>query len=82
MQKLIFEEKIYTYHIDIVGHVNNIIYIQWMENGSVKLLEAIGLPVTEIDKRGILPVLQILPSVIKSRFLFIITLPLKCGFRN
>ena len=58
MQKLIFEEKIYTYHIDFVGHVNNLIYIQWMENGRVRLLEAIGLPVTEIaHNEDILPVM-------------------------
>ena len=58
MQKLVFEEKIYTYHIDIVGHVNNIIYIQWMENGRMKLLEEIGIPVTELTKNeGILPVI-------------------------
>jgi acyl-CoA thioester hydrolase len=58
MQKLVFEEKIYTYHIDIVGHVNNIIYIQWMENGRVKLLEEMGFPVTDLTKKeGILPVL-------------------------
>ena len=58
MKKLIFEEKIYTYHIDFVGHVNNLIYIEWMENGRVKLLESIGLPVTEIAHgEGILPVL-------------------------
>jgi len=49
MKKLIFHEKIYTYHIDFVGHVNNIIYIQWMENGRVKLLEAIGMPPDEIS---------------------------------
>ena len=58
MGKLVYEEKIYTYHIDFVGHVNNIIYIQWLENGRVKLLEAIGLPVTELATGdGIVPVL-------------------------
>ena len=58
MSKLVFQEKIYTYQIDFVGHVNNIIYIQWMENGRVKLLEAIGLPVTEIATgEGIVPIL-------------------------
>ena len=58
MKKLVFEEKIFTYHIDIVGHVNNIIYIQWMENGRMKLLEAIGIPVTELTKNeGVLPVI-------------------------
>lgn len=57
-RKLVFEEKIYTYHIDFVGHVNNIIYIQWLENGRVKLLEAMGIPVTELAHgEGIVPVL-------------------------
>lgn len=58
MNKLIYEEKIYTYHIDIVGHVNNIIYIQWLENGRMKLLEAMEIPVTDLTKNeGIVPIL-------------------------
>ena len=50
MQKLTFEEQIYTYQIDFVGHVNNIVYIQWMENARIKLLQAMGLSITEIAK--------------------------------
>ncbi|MCG6190409.1 acyl-CoA thioesterase [Maribellus maritimus] len=58
MNKLVYEEKVYTYHIDIVGHVNNIIYIQWLENGRVKLLEAMGIPVTDLTRtEGIVPIL-------------------------
>jgi len=58
-KKLIIQEKIYTYHIDFVGHVNNIVYIQWLENARVKLLEAIDLPVTDLTgKHGIFPVLS------------------------
>lgn len=58
MQKLKFTEKIYTYHIDFVGHVNNIIYIQWMENGRMHFLDAIGFPATELDNNdGIVPIL-------------------------
>lgn len=57
-RKLIFTEKIYTYQIDFVGHVNNIVYIQWLENGRVKLLEAMGTPVTDLAHgEGIVPVL-------------------------
>ena len=56
--KFTYQEKIFTYHIDYVGHVNNIIYIQWMENGRVRLMEAIGMPITEIASgEGIVPVL-------------------------
>lgn len=58
MQKIIFNEKIYTYHIDFVGHVNNIIYIQWMENGRLRLLEKMGIPAAELSKNsGVKPVL-------------------------
>ncbi|HKJ78283.1 MAG TPA: thioesterase family protein [Prolixibacteraceae bacterium] len=56
--KLIFNERIYTYQIDFVGHVNNIVYVQWMENGRIRLLEAIGLPAFDLAAEdGILPVL-------------------------
>jgi len=57
MNKLNFELEVYTYQIDIVGHLSNIIYIEWMEIGRLKLLEAIGLPVTELTKKDVFPVL-------------------------
>ncbi|MDD2380593.1 MAG: thioesterase family protein [Mariniphaga sp.] len=57
-QKLIFEERVFTYQIDFVGHVNNIVYVQWLENGRVHLLEAIGMPAHEIaESKGIVPIL-------------------------
>lgn len=58
MKKLKFTEPIYTYHIDFVGHVNNIIYIQWLENARVKLLQEMGLSITELaDVDAILPII-------------------------
>ena len=58
MKKLRFNEQIHTYHIDFVGHVNNIVYIQWMENGRLYLLEEIGYPVSELAKKeGVVPVI-------------------------
>ena len=58
MAKLKYKERIYTYQIDYVGHVNNIIYVQWMENGRVRFLEAIGFPVMELAHgEGVVPVL-------------------------
>ncbi len=58
MQKLTFEEKIYTYHIDFVGHVNNINYITWMENGRVKLFEAAGISLSDmLEKENTLPII-------------------------
>ena len=57
MQTIGFELEVYSFHIDFIGHVNNIVYIQWMEIGRTKLLEAIGLPTQEIFKQGFVPVL-------------------------
>jgi acyl-CoA thioester hydrolase len=77
--KLTFYEKIYTYHIDIVGHVNNIIYIQWMENGRMKLLEAIGLPITELTKgEGIVPILTDTTIKYKKPFFIHNTVKIEC----
>lgn len=57
MHKLLFDLEIYTYQIDFAGHVNNSVYIHWMEIGRLKLLEAIGMPIHEVLKQGIAPVL-------------------------
>ncbi len=45
-----FEERIYSYHIDFAGHVSNIVYIQWLENARLRLLEAAGLPAQELAR--------------------------------
>jgi acyl-CoA thioester hydrolase len=57
VQKLSFEMPIYTYQIDFLGHVSNIVYIQWMEVGRLRLMEAVGMPVHQIAKQGFAPVL-------------------------
>ena len=57
MQKILFDLDIYPYQIDFMGHVNNAVYIQWMEVGRVKLLEALAIPTHEIAKQGFAPVL-------------------------
>jgi acyl-CoA thioester hydrolase len=58
MEKIIFEQNIYTFHIDFAGHVSNIVYIQWMEIGRLKLLKAVGMAAENIMKTdGIIPTL-------------------------
>ncbi len=57
MQKLNYDLDVYTYQIDFAGHVNNSVYIHWMEIGRIKLLEAIGMSIHEVLKEGIAPVL-------------------------
>ena len=57
MQKIIFEQDIHTFHIDFLGHVINGVYIQWMEIGRTKLLEAGGLLTHEMMKHSFAPLL-------------------------
>ncbi len=57
MSKIVYEQIVYPYQIDYVGHLNNVIYIEWMEVGRTKLLEKIGLSLRELEKRGIAPIL-------------------------
>ncbi len=57
MHKIVLNLDIYSYQIDFIGNVNNAVYIQWMEIGRFKLLEAVGMPTYEIFKQGIVPVL-------------------------
>ncbi|MBW4564738.1 MAG: acyl-CoA thioesterase [Mojavia pulchra JT2-VF2] len=57
MLKIAVELQVYPFHIDFIGHVNNSVYIQWMEIGRTKLLQAIGMPMQEIVQHGFAPVL-------------------------
>lgn len=57
MQKISFKIELYNFHIDFLGHVNNAVYVQWMDRGRSKLLEAIGMPVHKIFQQEIVPIL-------------------------
>ena len=57
MSKISFEQEIHTFHIDFLGHVNNGVYVQWMEIGRTKLLEAAGMVTAEILKQSFAPLL-------------------------
>lgn len=57
MSKLKFDIEVQTFQIDFVHHVSNIIYIEWMETGRTKLLQALGLPPENLEKEDTFPVL-------------------------
>ncbi|MCK9211520.1 MAG: acyl-CoA thioesterase [Ignavibacteriaceae bacterium] len=57
LEKIIFQESIHTFQIDFNHHVSNIVYIQWMEIGRLKLLHKAGLSIEQIDKAGFFIVL-------------------------
>jgi len=58
MAILRYDLEIFPYDIDFMGHVNNVVYVRWMEIGRTKLLEAVGLPMAEIAEQGVVPVLR------------------------
>jgi acyl-CoA thioester hydrolase len=57
MQKITFSLEVYSFQTDYIGHVNNAVYIQWMEIGRTKLLDAIGMPVQRVFQQGFAPIL-------------------------
>jgi acyl-CoA thioester hydrolase len=57
VKKVEFDVTAHTFHIDFAGHVSNIVYLQWMEIGRTKLLEAAGIPIQDLKAAGTVPVL-------------------------
>ena len=56
-KKITYTVPIYTFQIDFIGHVNNAVYMQWMEIGRTKLLDAVGMSIDNIAGDGIATVL-------------------------
>ncbi len=48
--------EIKTYEIDVAGHVNNIVYVKWLEDLRNKLFEQI-LPIDNLLYRNLYPVI-------------------------
>jgi acyl-CoA thioester hydrolase len=57
MKKITFDLDIYSYQIDCNGQVHNTAYINWMEIGRLKMLDAIGLPIETLISQGSIPTL-------------------------
>jgi acyl-CoA thioester hydrolase len=57
MKKIAFDLDIHSYQIDCIGHVHNAVYVNWMEIGRLKILDAIGLPITTLISQGSFPAL-------------------------
>jgi acyl-CoA thioester hydrolase len=57
VKKITFDLDIYSYQIDCAGQVHNAVYINWMEVGRLKMLDAVGLPVSTLINQGSFPAL-------------------------
>jgi acyl-CoA thioester hydrolase len=57
VKKITFDLDIYSYQIDCAGQVNNSVYINWMEIGRLKMLDAVGLPLSTLISQGSFPAL-------------------------
>jgi YbgC/YbaW family acyl-CoA thioester hydrolase len=49
--------KVHSYHLDSFGHVNNAVYLQFLEAARCEILERFGLRFEEFERRGEFPVL-------------------------
>jgi len=58
MEKITFYPEIHTFQIDFMQHVSNIVFIEWMEIGRCRLLDAVGMSVHSIMEKGFGPVLM------------------------
>jgi acyl-CoA thioester hydrolase len=58
VKKITFDLDIYPYQIDLAGYVNNAVYINWMEIGRHKLLDAAGMSIGKLLEKGSLPTLS------------------------
>jgi acyl-CoA thioester hydrolase len=57
VKKITFDLDIYPYQIDCAGQVHNAVYINWMEIGRLRLLDAVGLPISTLISQGSVPAL-------------------------
>jgi acyl-CoA thioester hydrolase len=57
VKKITFDLDIYSYQIDCAGQVHNAVYINWMEVGRLKMLDAVGLPISTLIDQGSFPAL-------------------------
>ena len=57
MSKLSYKLPVHTFQVDFGGIVSNIVYVQWMEIGRTRLLEAVDMPIERIWEDGIAPIL-------------------------
>lgn len=57
MDTITFDLEIYPYHIDFVGYVSALTYVQWLEMGRIKLLEAVALPLEQLMTLEFFPLL-------------------------
>lgn len=57
MKKLNINLSIYTFDIDFAGHVGNNVYLQWVEMGRCKFMEAVNFPIHTSIENGFVPVM-------------------------
>lgn len=48
--------RVKTYDIDFVGHVNNIVYVRWLEDLRLHLLDT-HLPLGRLQAEGVVPII-------------------------
>ncbi len=55
MKKNTFDLDTYLYQINYAGQVHSAVYVNWMEIGQLKMLDAVGLPISTLINLGSFP---------------------------
>ncbi|PLS69472.1 MAG: acyl-CoA thioesterase [Cyanobacteria bacterium M5B4] len=79
MPKLIYSAPIFTHQIDFAGHVNNGVYLRWLEEARQLLLEGAGFSIPRLLEQGIVPILADLTIEYKAPLYLHNTMRLEMG---
>lgn len=57
-QRLLFHVKVRRYETDSFGHVNNAVYLNYLEEAGCNTMEQLGFPVAALKQQGIIILLK------------------------
>ncbi|UFJ41225.1 acyl-CoA thioesterase [Brevibacillus humidisoli] len=83
----VFETIVRSTEVDMIGHLNNAKYLEYMEWGRVDWMGQAGLSLQEIQGRGILPVVVNInvnyrKEVLLGERIKVVSRPLRCGGKS
>ncbi len=57
MKEIKVRVTVRSYEIDSIGHVNNSVYLNYLEHARVEFMRVAGFSLNEIETRGVFPVM-------------------------
>ncbi len=57
-KRLLYTVKVRRHEVDSFGHVNNAVYLNYLEEAGVDLMEQLGFPAASLKKQGVIILLK------------------------